>query len=216
MEPAAKPASVGSRPCLLTIDGWLARSLWAWRPPVAAWISGDQTWAHRRAVWSCGSLLRQLADWVSLSIVGITKRLPSPRTSSFAADRPSNLAVFRDFVTTHDTCFAGQFPGRSIARPAHRTSPTNLGLYLLSTASAPTSGGGYRSTIERLERRCSTMGTLAGFRGLSIIGTIRLTCGRSIRIRFHVDSGNLAGTSSRSPTRCDSWSDLSPQRAQEA
>ena len=44
--PAAKPASVGSRPCWLTIDGWPERSLLAWRRPWRLGSPGRNV-AHR-------------------------------------------------------------------------------------------------------------------------------------------------------------------------
>ena len=49
---------------------------------------------------------------------------------------------------------------------AHRTSPTNLGLYLLSVVSARDFGWtGTIDAVERLEATLSTMSRLARFRG---------------------------------------------------
>ena len=49
---------------------------------------------------------------------------------------------------------------------AHRTSPTNLGLYLLSTVSARDFGWiGTIEAVERLEATLETMGQLAALRG---------------------------------------------------
>src|SRR3546814_11514563 len=49
---------------------------------------------------------------------------------------------------------------------ARRTSPTNLGLYLLSTASAHDFGwAGARDTIERLDATMATMMKLDRYRG---------------------------------------------------
>ena len=49
---------------------------------------------------------------------------------------------------------------------AHRTSPTNLGLYLLSVVSARDLGWmGTIDAVERLEATLSTMNRLARFRG---------------------------------------------------
>ena len=49
---------------------------------------------------------------------------------------------------------------------AHRTSPTNLGLYLLSAVSARDFGWtGTIETIERLEATLATMSSLQRFRG---------------------------------------------------
>src|SRR5437667_12364940 len=49
---------------------------------------------------------------------------------------------------------------------AHRTSPTNLGLYLLAAVSARDFGwAGTTETVDRLEATLATMGDLQRFRG---------------------------------------------------
>ena len=78
---------------------------------------------------------------------------------------------------------------------AHRTSPTNLGLYLLSTAAARDFGWiGTRETAERLEATLQTMTRLHRFRG----HFVNWYDTRSLRpldpmYVSTVDSGNLAG-----------------------
>ena len=78
---------------------------------------------------------------------------------------------------------------------AHRTSPTNLGLYLLSAVSARDFGWmGNLETVERLEATLATMGRLERFRGhfYNWYDTSDL---RPLDPRYvsTVDSGNLAG-----------------------
>jgi cyclic beta-1,2-glucan synthetase len=78
---------------------------------------------------------------------------------------------------------------------AHRTSPTNLGLYLLSTVVAHDFGWlGALDTVERLEATFETMARLDRFRGhfYNWYGT---RDGRPLDPRYvsSVDSGNLAG-----------------------
>ena len=78
---------------------------------------------------------------------------------------------------------------------AHRTSPTNMGLYLLSTVGARDLGwAGTIETLERLEATLATMGRLERFRGhlYNWYGTDTL---RPLEPRYvsTVDSGNLAG-----------------------
>src|SRR5207245_6481418 len=77
---------------------------------------------------------------------------------------------------------------------AHRTSPTNLGLYLLSAVSARDFGwAGTLQTVERLEATLATMRGLQRFRGhfYNWYDTRDL---RPLEPRYvsSVDSGNLA------------------------
>ena len=65
---------------------------------------------------------------------------------------------------------------------AHRTSPTNLGLYLLSAVSARDFGwAGTSETVERLEATLATMSRLQRFAVISTTGTTRAICVRWIR-----------------------------------
>ena len=59
---------------------------------------------------------------------------------------------------------------------AHRTSPTNLGLYLLSIVTARDLGWvGTLDTVERLESTLATMSRLSDATGISSTGTTRRT-----------------------------------------
>ena len=78
---------------------------------------------------------------------------------------------------------------------AHRTSPTNLGLYLLSAIAAHDFGWlGTHETVERLEATLATMSRLERFRGhfYNWYDTRDL---RPLEPKYvsSVDSGNLAG-----------------------
>src|SRR3970282_2406512 len=78
---------------------------------------------------------------------------------------------------------------------AHRTSPTNLGLYLLSTVSARDFGwAGTTDTVDRLEATLATMNGLERFRAhfYNWYDTRDL---RPLDPKYvsSVDSGNLAG-----------------------
>jgi cyclic beta-1,2-glucan synthetase len=78
---------------------------------------------------------------------------------------------------------------------AHRTSPTNLGLYLLSTMVARDFGWiGTLETVERLEETLRTMGELRRVRGhfLNWYDTLDLRPLEPLYVST-VDSGNLAG-----------------------
>ncbi len=78
---------------------------------------------------------------------------------------------------------------------AHRTSPTNLGLYLLSTVAARDFGWlGIVETIERLEATVETMARLERFRG-HFYNWYDTRDGRPLDPLYvsSVDSGNLSG-----------------------
>ena len=78
---------------------------------------------------------------------------------------------------------------------AHRTSPTNLGLYLLSAVSAYDFGWtGLLETIERLEATLGTMNGLERFRG-HFFNWYDTQEPRALEPKYisSVDSGNLAG-----------------------
>jgi cyclic beta-1,2-glucan synthetase len=93
---------------------------------------------------------------------------------------------------------------------AHRTSPTNIGLYLLSTASAHDFGWlGLADTAERLEATLATMGRLPRFRGhfYNWYDTCDL---RPLDPQYvsSVDSGNLAGHLIALANACEEWRGL--------
>jgi cyclic beta-1,2-glucan synthetase len=78
---------------------------------------------------------------------------------------------------------------------AHRTSPTNMGLYLLSVAAARDLGWiGTLETVERLESTLASMGRLERFRG-HFYNWYETRDLRVLEPRYvsTVDSGNLAG-----------------------
>ena len=95
---------------------------------------------------------------------------------------------------------------------AHRTSPTNLGLYLLSVVSARDSGGsGPVEAVERLEATLATMHSLERFRGhfYNWYDTRDL---RPLDPRYvsSVDSGNLAGHLIALANAAGEWSSVAP------
>src|SRR3989454_7341110 len=90
---------------------------------------------------------------------------------------------------------------------AHRTSPTNLGLYLLSAVSARDFGwAGTTETVDRLEATLATMGRLQRFRGhfYNWYDTRDL---RPLDPQYisSVDSGNLAGHLIALAIACREW-----------
>jgi cyclic beta-1,2-glucan synthetase len=95
---------------------------------------------------------------------------------------------------------------------AHRTSPTNLGLYLLSVASARDFGWiGMLEAIDRLDVVMASMSRLARFRGHFYNWYDTRDC-RVLDPQYvsSVDSGNLAGHLIALANACDEWRGAAP------
>jgi cyclic beta-1,2-glucan synthetase len=145
--------------------------LWIASPAIAQWVSCSP---------AAGGHLQVLdADAKAL-------RLVARRTWRF----------FETFVTQRDNMLPpDNFQEDPTPVIAHRTSPTNIGLYLLAVVSARDFGWiGTLDTLGRLEATLSTMGTMARFRGhfYNWYDTQDL---RPLEPQYisSVDSGNLAG-----------------------
>ena len=184
--PLAKPASAGNRAGSPTIDGWPERSLSAWQRRWRLGSPETRPGSSPSHLAFCGLFLR-------LSHVGSafhpqrSQNAYPPQKTSRLCDALAELGGFsKPLLRRKITCFRRTI-SRKTHRPsvAHRTSPTNLGLYLLSTASAHDFGWlGIIDTIERLEATCPRWALSPVFAVISIIGTIQLTCVRSIRNTF--------------------------------
>jgi cyclic beta-1,2-glucan synthetase len=177
-------------------NGWLAAPfliLWAASPAVAVWISISPPVA--------GRLVISAADASAL-------RLVARRTWRY----------FETFVTAGDQMLPpDNFQEDPHPVVAHRTSPTNMGLYLLSTASARDFGWlGTLDFVERVEATLATLNRLERFRGhfYNWYDTRDL---RPLDPRYvsTVDSGNLAGHLIALANACRDWIDrpLIPGRA---
>jgi cyclic beta-1,2-glucan synthetase len=171
-----------SGPVMLVLVAPLA-ALWIASPAVARWIS----------------LSPRVADQLPVSEADAhTLRLTARRTWRF----------FETFVTSTDHMLPpDNFQEEPVPAVAHRTSPTNLGLYLLSVASARDFGWiGTRDAVERLEATLATMNGLARFRGhfYNWYDTSDL---RPLDPKYvsSVDSGNLAGHLIALANACREW-----------
>ena len=124
---------------------------------------------------------------------------------------------FETFVTAADNMLPpDNFQEDPAPALAHRTSPTNLGLYLLSIAAARDFGWlGTTEAAERLEMTLATMAKLGRFRGhfYNWYDTRDL---RSLDPPYvsTVDSGNLAGHLIVLANACGEWTVVAPTAAQ--
>jgi cyclic beta-1,2-glucan synthetase len=176
-------------------NGWLAAPflvLWALSPAVAVWISISSLVKDRLAV--------SAADARDL-------RLVARRTWRY----------FEAFVTAVDQMLPPD-NFQEDPRPvlAHRTSPTNMGLYLLSAVTAHDFGWlGTLDCVERVEATLATMQRLERFRGhfYNWYDTRDL---RPLDPRYvsSVDSGNLAAHLIALANACRGWIDLPLVHAQ--
>ena len=157
-------------------------AVWIGSPAVAYWAS--QVWAAKRPVVSD-------KDRAAL-------RVTARQTWRF----------FETFVTPADNMLPpDNFQEDPAPVLARRTSPTNMGLYLLSAAAAHDFGWvGLLDTVERLDATLATMARLPRFRGhfYNWYGTADL---RPLEPRYvsTVDSGNLAGHLIALANACGAW-----------
>ncbi len=120
---------------------------------------------------------------------------------------------FETFVTPADHMLPPD-NFQEVPRPvlARRTSPTNIGLYLLAAATARDFGwAGTEDTVERLEATFATLHKLPRFKGhfFNWYGTEDL---RALDPPYvsSVDSGNLAGHLIALANACEEWQDGAP------
>ena len=145
--------------------------LWAASPAIARWISQPPQLMEAEPLSSSETL---------------ALRLVSRRTWRF----------FEAFVSAEDHSLPpDNFQEEPMPVVAHRTSPTNMGMYLLSTIAARDFGWlGTREAVDRIEATLTTMQQLELFRGhfFNWYDTREL---RPLDPKYisSVDSGNLAG-----------------------
>src|SRR5216684_499869 len=172
---------------------WLGNDAWAVAAPfVIAWIASPA-----------------IARWTSLSPL-VAGRLPVSAADARALRLVARRTwrFFETFVTATDNMLPpDNFQEDPKPTVAHRTSPTNLGVYLLSAVSARDFGwAGTTETVDRLEATLATMGDLQRFRGhfYNWYDTQNL---RPLDPQYvsSVDSGNLAGHLIAFANACREW-----------
>ena len=157
--------------------------LWLAAPALALWSSRSPTVARRFA----------MAELDARSL-----RLIARRTWRF----------FETFVTPAENMLPpDNFQEDPVPVVAHRTSPTNLGLYLLSAIAARDFGwAATTQTVERIEATFASMHKLARFKGhfYNWYGTLDLQVLAPAYVSS-VDSGNLAGHLIVLANACEEW-----------
>ena len=182
---------------LLARDGaWILAApfaaLWIIAPAVMLWTSRSPRVGRRMKV--------SAADSQSL-------RLIARRTWRY----------FETFVTEADHLLPpDNFQEDPVPTLAHRTSPTNIGLYLLSAVTARDFGWlGTAETFERLEATIATLGNLSRFRGhfYNWYDTRDLRPLDPLYVST-VDSGNLTGHLITLANACQEWAAVTPTAVQ--
>lgn len=157
--------------------------LWLAAPPLAWWMSRSPAEARRRP----------LADGQKSEL-----RMIARRTWRF----------FESFVTPADHMLPpDNFQEDPKPAIAHRTSPTNIGLYLLAAVAARDFGWcGTLESIERIEAAFESLRKLARFKGhfYNWYGTLDLQPLAPAYVSS-VDSGNLAGHLLALANACEEW-----------
>jgi cyclic beta-1,2-glucan synthetase len=194
----------------------------------AAASSGAASVASMGSSWGTWPLAMPLAAlWIaSPAIARWTSRSPplAARTPASATDARALRLIarrtwrfFESFVTAENHMLPpDNFQEDPVPTVAHRTSPTNLGLYLLSVATARDFAWlGTTEAAERLAATLATMGGLAKFRGhfYNWYDTQDL---RPLDPPYvsTVDSGNLAGHLIALANACREWTVVAPAPAQ--
>ena len=173
--------------------------------PFRAWKLADCD-AVRRRLWLISPAV---ARYVSFS-PGIETIAKISEAQSLALRQTARRTwrFFETFVTADDNMLPpDNFQEDPTSEVAHRTSPTNIGLYLLSVVCARDFGWiGTAQTIERLEATLATMARMPRFRGhfYNWYDTRDL---KALEPKYvsSVDSGNLAGHLIAIANACKEW-----------
>ncbi len=210
--PAAQ-ATIGRDATTATYYRWMAGAvLTGLAAPTVAWLAGHQTWILALPFSSLWIASPAIARWVSRP--SEERPRPAPTAADVRALRliaRRTWRFFETFVAAEDHRLPpDNFQDDPAPVVAHRTSPTNIGLYLLSTASAHDFGWlGLTDTLERLEATLATMSGLSRYRGhfYNWYDTRDL---RPLDPQYvsSVDSGNLAGHLIALANACEEWRDL--------
>jgi cyclic beta-1,2-glucan synthetase len=174
---------------------------------VSAW-SGGWTWLLAAPFGAAWIASPAIASWASRVSAGSRPVASHADAQALRMTARRTWRYFETFVTPADNMLPpDNFQEDPAPVLAHRTSPTNIGLYLLSTAAAHDFGwAGLLDTVERLETTLATMARLQRFRGHFYnwydTGDLRPLEPPYVST---VDSGNLAGHLITLANACATW-----------
>ncbi len=210
--PAAH-AAFGARPGILHFYQRMAGAIVIGAAAIAvAWVWGRGTWPLAAAFAVAWFASPAVALWASLSPRIVARRpLAEADAHTLRLIARQTWRFFETFVTPADHMLPPD-NFQEVPEPvaAHRTSPTNIGLYLMSAASARDLGWiGTLEAAERLEATLSTMAGMARCHGhfYNWYDTRDL---RPLDPQYvsSVDSGNLAGHLIAVANACREWRSL--------
>ncbi len=174
-----------------------------------AWIWGSGAWPLALFFALAWSASPAVAFWASLSpkIVG-RRPLAERDVQSLRLIARRTWRFFEDFVTPADNALPpDNFQETPEPVVAHRTSPTNIGLYLLSLASARDFGWiGTQDAVTKFEATMATMARMQKHRG-HLYNWYDTRDLRPLDPQYvsSVDSGNLAGHLIAIANSCRQW-----------
>ena len=180
--------------------GVLALSVAVW-PQSGAWVLA----APFAVAWIASPAV---AYWASRVSAGNRSAVSDSDRRALRMTARRTWRFFETFVTAADNMLPpDNFQEDPAPVLARRTSPTNIGLYLLSAAAAHDFGwAGLLDTVERLEATLVTLARMPRFRGhfYNWYGTADL---RPLEPPYvsTVDSGNLAGHLIALANACAGW-----------
>ncbi len=156
-----------------------------------------RAWAAAAPFFALWGVAPAVALWISRQPQPSgTRPLPPPEAQAFRLISRRTWRYFETFASREDRALPpDNFQETPNPVVAHRTSPTNIGLYLLSTVCARDFGWlGTVEAVERLEATLATLGQMEMFRGhfFNWYDTLDL---HPLDPKYvsTVDSGNLAG-----------------------
>jgi cyclic beta-1,2-glucan synthetase len=206
----AAQAAVGQQPSLFDYYRRMAGAVVIAILALIVSVLGTATWPLALPFAMLWMLSPALARWTSQSpLVAGRVEMSDDNVAVLRVTARGTWRFFETFVTTGDNMLPPDNFQEDPAALAHRTSPTNLGLYLLATVSARDFGWtGTTEAIDRLEATLSTMNRLTRFRGhfYNWYDTQDL---RPLDPPYisTVDSGNLAGHLIALASACLEWID---------
>jgi cyclic beta-1,2-glucan synthetase len=179
-----------------------------------AWVFSPGSWPVVLMLFALWLAAPAIALWISRSPTARPgKVLADPEAAQFRLVARRTWRFFETFVTPMDNMLPpDNFQETPAPAIAHRTSPTNIGLYFLSTVAARDFGWvGTLEALERLEASFTTLKILDRFNGhfFNWYDTRDL---RTLDPPYvsSVDSGNLAGHLIALANACEEWAETPP------